>query len=583
MKTANAITIERLSAQKLAIMGDSHNDQEKQLPLAIQRVEAQDNVKIKIVKNFPLTESATVELSIQPLYKILQQIKQMDKKIEYAFIKSTDRTTRGGGSMLLNIKEMYLAEGVKLYDVYGMFNHRTINTLEHLDVEFSWSKFNPTDSMLFLKGEQDKDEVRNILTRMIGAEIRYVRSGYVVMEPALGLKNIRVQTDQGKRVVLTANEVESKWIIRIFELKAEGRDDTFIIDEVNKMGFKTRTENVYDKFDKAKVIGHKGGKKLDEKGLYRIIQNPVYVGFMRHKWLDGKYIKTQKFDGLVTLELWNLANKDKYVLIIEGEEAKILERGKDPLRQRKDPHNSLFPFKNVLGCPIKGCDKALAGSAPKNGSGGHTRTYHHAWKHKYYGINADKLETKIYEYLANIEFEEQFADDIRRRLLKFWEVKRQRLIQDTESVVDRLKVNAIKQKNLADKIDMLTIPAVIKQLEQKMNKLLLEEHDLKELQDKKFEEKIDVQRVINKVLYYLEHIGETLMRQDDSKVIEGLFALLFEERPTVADIHFGTAKLACIFKLKDEYKKTIGLNNTDCEPGGDRTRDQELKRLLLYR
>lgn len=70
------------------------------------------------------------------------------------------------------------------------------------------------------------------------------------------------------------------------------------------------------------------------------------------------------------------------------------------------------------------------------------------------------------------------------------------------------------------------------------------------------------------IKYYLEHLEETLLNQDNSRKVEALFALLFDERPTVADIYFGAAKLACVFKLNEEWKKAIGQKYPLSDPSG---------------
>ncbi|MBU1000624.1 hypothetical protein KKE78_04495, partial [Patescibacteria group bacterium] len=45
---------------------------------------------------------------------------------------------------------------------------------------FDWSVYSPTKKSEILEAERAKDEIRDILSRMIGAEIRYVRMGYRV-------------------------------------------------------------------------------------------------------------------------------------------------------------------------------------------------------------------------------------------------------------------------------------------------------------------------------------------------------------------------------------------------------------------
>ncbi len=573
-----AVIIARVSAKKSLMNGDSHSDQEKTTELLIKRIEAQDNVSIKIVHVYPITQSASGKFSgefeLQPLYNVLRLIKKEFPNVKYALLKSVDRQTRAGGDMALFLKKMYLSEDIKLYDSLGIIDHKTYNTLAHLQKEFWWSKKNPTDTMLYLEGERAKNEVTDILTRMIGAEITYTRLGYATMEAPYGLINTKVHTEHGKRTVWTAHPEESKYVIRIMEMSYEGFKDSEIIEAVNKMGYKSRVKNRYDSEDTDKIIGKIGGKLLDRKQLARIRENPSYAGYMKHEWLEGKLIKCQHFDGIVDIELWNGANRGKYTLVVDGKEAQMLERAKNPIRVKKDNHNPLFPFKNVVGCPVEGCGKPLSGSAPRNGSGGTTRQYHHAWNHKYWGINADKLEKQIYKLIDNIELKEKYSIALRKKMLAYWETKRGRIIDANLAMSKRLAEIEIREQSLSDKIEFLESPVAIRAMESKLNDLLVEKADIMEKKNKKQEEQVNVQVVINRVTNYLEHIGSTLQNTKDTRKLEVLFALLFEERPTVDDLYFGTAKLSCVFNLNESFLQEINAKIPDCEPAGIRTLNQ---------
>jgi len=86
--------------------------------------------------------------------------------------------------------------------------------------------------------------MRDIMTRMIGAEIRYVRMGYRVRQAPFGYQNKKVETPHGKRVILKPHPQESRWVIRMFELRLQGNlNDKEIVETINNLGFKTRTFN----------------------------------------------------------------------------------------------------------------------------------------------------------------------------------------------------------------------------------------------------------------------------------------------------------------------------------------------------
>jgi len=563
-RIAHAVVIERVSSERN--LGDSHEDQGDQIDNLIQRVELKDNVKIHIIDTFPLTQSAQVEQELQPLWLKLQEFKKMNPKPEYAFVKSVDRSQRHSGEMMLFLYDMYQAEGIKLVDVYGVLQDYSFNTLEHTGFEYKWSKKNPARKMIYMEGERAHEDVQDQLTRMIGASIRFVKYGYAVGSAPYGLKNIEARTEHGKRKVWSAKEEESRYVVRILEFTLEGLRDDEIIKKINEMGYKSRIENVYDKNDpkKVRVIGTTGGNPLNQKELDRIRQNPAYAGIMKHEWLKNnkaditRYIKAKHFSGLITVQMWNKINEGRLRIIDTGDEIRVVDIKKDLARAKQDHFNPIVPFRGVIRCPIKPCNKMLSGSAPRNGSGEHTRTYHHQWQHDYYGINADKLEEQIYKFLDKIEFRPRYANSLRKKILHFWEIKRERLIDDSVDVATRIKANAFQQQQLKDTIKGLTIPKVRSEFENDMNNLLLEEEDLKQLQNTKHEEKVDVQAIINKVMYYLEHVGEIVKNEPDIQKKQILFALVFEELPTVDNLYFRTASnLACIFRQKTVCEPTV--------------------------
>ena len=85
-------------------------------------------------------------------------------------------------------------------------------------------------------------------------------------------------------------------------------EDIEIVEELNKLGFRTRERVVRDRDDRTKVVQVIGGEPLTLKQLWRMIENPDYAGVNPEKWTQGDAVKC-KFDGLVSVELFNAANR----------------------------------------------------------------------------------------------------------------------------------------------------------------------------------------------------------------------------------------------------------------------------------
>src|SRR6185369_8035630 len=139
-------------------------------------------------------------------------------------------------------------------DIYGVISDRRVNTLDYLGVEYKWSMYSPSKKAEILEAERANDEMRDIMSRMIGAEIRYSRMGYWVRKPPMGFMNEKIETPNGKRTILKPHPIESHWIIKMFELRCRGTlGDHQIVEEINNLGFKTRKMYFRDKHDQTKI------------------------------------------------------------------------------------------------------------------------------------------------------------------------------------------------------------------------------------------------------------------------------------------------------------------------------------------
>ena len=206
----------RVSSTKQGLEGESNKDQRNQIEKYIYSIGLSMGCQIKIKQWFEFVESASGGLDVQPILKAIEYCKTQDGVIKFLVVKSLDRLTRGGSTTYSLLKMQLARYGVEIIDTYGVVGHQKINTLEHLDVEYKWSIYNPTAKTELLEAERSKDEVRDILTRMIGAEIRYTRLGYPMGQPRFGYRYEKFDTEHGKRSIPISHPIESQWIIKMF-------------------------------------------------------------------------------------------------------------------------------------------------------------------------------------------------------------------------------------------------------------------------------------------------------------------------------------------------------------------------------
>lgn len=561
MDTAYGITIEAVSSQKQGLIGDSHEDQAKQLPLAIQRTENVIDKKIKIIKDYQLTGSRRVELDLQPLYKVLQDAKNLKPKPQYAFLKSVDRSTRSGALIYAQLKAMYIKEGIQIVDVYGIISTQSINTLEHHNIEFEWSRYSPTYITELLEAERAHSEVRDILTRLIGSEIAYTRMGYWIGQAPPGYQIIKKMTEHGKRTMLTAHQEEGNWFIRMFELAADGLSDQEVCDRVNDMGYKSRIRNKFDSQDKTKIIGHVGGLPLIPKQLQRFLRDPIYCGVMTHKWLK-KPMKSTQFAGLVSIDLFNRANKGKITVIINNGEVRIF-KGKVPsYLVKKNKDNPLFPYKKYVLCPR--CSKPLMGSTPNKGQDGLQNASYHCDRHKpmfYIKLEGENgFKDVLKNFVKNVKFSDKFLMDLRDAIVLDWQNKRGRVIEDSISLTQRLKDIEMEEKQINETLPRLSSINAIKAQEKRLDELVDERNQIEDRKTEKNIEQADVQYIINRSFYFLEHLEEIVLNKDNLQKGAALFSTIFDAPPTFDELKSRTsnivAKMSPIFQLRESYNQT---------------------------
>jgi hypothetical protein len=547
-----AIGILRVSSGRQITTGDSIEQQKLQIQYWA------DNNKWKgkriIVKNWVnFALSATGELKVQPVIQIVDYCRDKKNNVSLALIKSIDRFTRAGRDIYKELKKLLLDEDVYLLDTSGFIRYETINTLGHLGVGFPWSTYNPSEEDELRQAEKAKEDVRDILTKLIGAEISYVRKGYRVRPAPYGFRNEKKFTvNDGVRIVLVPNPEESSFIIKMFELEAQGNlSDKQIVEKINKLGFKTRQTHIHDK-QTGKVVGIKKGIPLKVKQLQRFIQRPIYAGVSVERWTYYLPVKAM-FKGLVSIELFNKANKGK-VFISEDRDGNIsLIKGKTPewlLTKNKD--NPLFAFKRQVLCPI--CKRPLKGSSPRNKRGIHIRYYHCSVSHKYWGINANNFDEVVNSFVKHLHFTQDFKDKFQSIVLDEWDKRKVSAIGDSITLEQRVTKLRQEQLMLIEKAKETTSPILLKSIESDIEQMETKILQTTVERNDKEEDELDIKKAIAYCKYYMEHLEELILSGSDTLKNAAMFGLVFEAPPTFDELKDGTPKLAPIFELNEAYK-----------------------------
>lgn len=530
----NAVAAIRVSTTKQGVDGDSPEDQKRQ----IEQFAASRGIAIKEVFLFLESGSKT----IQPMQQAINYCKDPKNKIDLFLIKSIDRFTRGGATFYDSLKSQLDACEVALVDIYGVIGSQKINTLEHLGVSYDWSVFNPTKKAEMLEAERAKDEIRDIMSRMIGAQIRYARMGYWVRRPLFGFNNQHVETSDGKRCILTPHPVESPWVIKMFKLRARGTmDDAQIVDAINKLGYITRKRVVRDKSDRTRIVEEIGGEPLTLKVLWHTLENPVYTGVNPEKWTQDKPVKC-KFDGLVSIDLFNKANKGKIVISeASNGEISIYRRQPPEYLVKKGVRHPDFPYKRIVMCSH--CGKPLYGSASRGKLGKYYPAYHCNKRGHYFRVSKKDFDETITRFVQGLRISPEYIEALTSTVLAEWDRRQAEMQKDDLSLEARIKELRSQIKAAVDKIKFLTSEITIKYMEEEIMKAEAEIAELELEKAKIKEEPAQIGKVVAYVRYFLEHLDKLLLQQSDPVAKANFFAVLFDKLPTYQDLLSGTPEL----------------------------------------
>lgn len=578
IKCDNAVAAIRISSLKQGLQGDSPDAQKEQ----IERFAQARNINIK--KFFIFMESASKEE--QPVQEAIDYCKKPSNNIQLFIIKSIDRFTRGGSYLYDHLKMQLQKSQVKLIDIYGIIGNQDINTLEHLNVTYGWSVYSPTQKSEILEAERAKDEMRDIMTRMIGAEIRYVRMGYRVRSAPFGYINEKVETTHGKRIILKPHPQESVYIRKMFELRCRGDlSDIEIVDELNKMGFRTRKQYRRNPNDRTKIIGESGNKQLTLKQFLRYIIKPIYAGVNYEKWTEGKGVKCN-FKGLVSIDVFNLANKGRYTINNNDGEISLSTEPPPKWLAVKQVNNPKFPYKKVIMCPQ--CHKPLYGSASRGKLGKYYPAYHCNKRGHYFRVPLAEFDKTVEDFVSNLEFNQEYIDNLKQYVLTEWNSRIKTQVED-ESVINT-KIGELKEgiASAVDKIKFLSSPTTIKYIE---DEVINNESLIKELESEKNKKttttnSVNMANVMEYITYFLKHLQELLIDTLNPLKRAAFFNLIFDSAPTYSELVSGTPKLAPYLSLKPHFENALVPVG---DPTGNRTLMLNLKisyyikKNILYR
>lgn len=533
----NAVAAIRVSTIKQDVEGDSPEAQKEQ----IERFAQTRGFKIK--KFFIFLESASKEQ--QPVQEAIDYCKNPKNDIQAFIFKSIDRFTRGGFETYAQLKKQLSSREVKVIDIYGVINPNKVNTLDHLGFKYGWSEYYPSEMTEYMEAERAKNELRDIMSRMIGAEIRYTQMGFWMRQPPYGFISEKIETRNGKRCILRPHPTEAPLVKKMFELRERGTlFDNQIIEEVNKLGYKSRIHYVRSKKDRTQIVQQRGGQPLTLKALQRIVNNPIYAGINAEKWTNGQPVQCA-FKGLVSIEQFNRANQGKKTISMD-DNSNIVIYDKPPESRYASPkgvRNAEFPYRKYVMCPE--CEKPLIGSSSRGKSGKHYPAYHCDKRGHYFRVPKKELEDTVTEFIGSIRVSKEQISTLLNVIEAEWNKRQQSIEKELDTLEAHIQGLEIEAQATARKIRLVESEETIKYIEEDIMRIKKQIKDLQVAKEKKSKQKlVDWSKIKARVLFLTEHLDELLVKQIDPIKKAQFFAALFTKLPSYQDLKNGTQNIS---------------------------------------
>jgi uncharacterized protein YbaR (Trm112 family) len=530
------VALLRVSTDKQFQEGESIETQRRKVEFVARRE------RIDVVRFFIEHYSGrkTDRRILDELFAFLEENRDIDAVI----VGDIDRFTRGGTEIYLQLKRQLRELNVSLVDTTGIIQPER-NRLEHLGVEYQWSMESPSHYAEIFMAEKARAEASDILTRTIGQQIQLTRDGYQCRAPNFGYQNEKIVTEDGKKkTIMVPHDIEAPWIVRMFELKADGswRDDA-ICEAINAMGYRSRSMNLFDP-DTRRVVGQTGGKPLDVKQLNRYIEKTIYCGVRCEQWNQNQPVLAP-IEPLVSIDLFNRANRG--TLKVNQLRDGGLEIKEARAEQGKHRHNPEFLLRHVVACPQ--CEKPLVASRSKGKSGKYFGYFHCNRGHKYFGVSQKEFEKTVGNYLDSLQAKPGFLPLFREVVRDVWIQKNRSRKQDGDQIRQHISALEQRQASLVDKIASSKSAIVQEKLEAQIEEL---EDTIKvarrQLQSTGVrEDEIDAYFDIAKKL--MEHPTKHIMNAPTKEKTEKLWSFVFQKRPTYQDLVDGTPDLTLIYRL----------------------------------
>ena len=473
----------------------------------------------KLLKTFSKSHSGR-KVERGDFEETVEYIKKLKKKgvqVHFYVVKSIDRFTRNGAVTYDEMKGRLDDLGVQLIDAYGIIQPQK-NTLQHLGLEYEWSIYSPSETSELMEATRGKAEVRDILTRMVGAEAALTRKGFSMRAPNDGYINTKSIIDGKEQSVLSEDESRSHFYRILFELRATGSyTDVEIVKKINSAGYRSKPKNRWKTDgDSKKIVGHTLPKKMTVKQLQKVVLRTMYAGVKCEKWNDGNAVFAVLSEGskpIVPIKVFNEANRGKVCIRVdETNSIEVLYNYSDKdkaIRTRKKYHKD-YRYDKMIVCAV--CSKPLKNSG--KGNKGKLGTYYQAHhcdrtqecKKQTGRIPKDDFESKITYLLDNLKFNKGFENKLEIKLIQKYREREREIVSISSKMSLNLGELKSQQESLLESLYLTKSDLVRSKTEEKIDLIQNQIDEATEERDKIEIKERDIKSFVKYSKDLVEHL-----------------------------------------------------------------------------
>jgi site-specific DNA recombinase len=461
----------------------------------------------------------------EELKNLLSFANKYKGKIDHVIVYKMNRMSRDLDSFISNVKLVLNAMGITIR-----------SATEQVD-DTSTGRF--MENLLIMLGQMD-NEVKS------GATIDNMRAlalqGYWQHPPVIGYEPYKIENDLGKKRPSLKPSIMA--------------DKVKIVLERFSVGDITKAE--LTRYAKSIGLSSRYGKTISEESMNRMLENPVYAGYVRDNFTDKKLVEG-KHKAIIDKSVY-----ERNQTILYG---KSNRKG-----ERHDHRNADYPLRGLLLC--MNCNKKLHSSAPQTGNGKKSPRYHCARKSCVGKVPSVKSEIVHREFVSMLEIIKP-SDEI----LKLY---KHVLVKEANSALNNLNNRIANCRDKLNKVSELRSGAIDKFVQ---GTLTLEEKneyisnlDIQKLDVSMELEKLEQQQMIRETdIEQAINVMESVHKQWEVSELDlqHRFQSMLFPRGVVYDSikhEFGTSEISelyrCVATKKDlpDSEKSFLVAATGVEP-----------------